>query len=217
MIKFKIIKNKSKNKASQDDKFIIDDVEVHVRNITKTTIYFTDDTFYPCKVFNRWFRLELHMKNVEKTLLLKSYYHKIKIQKQIDSLPSVCSKEPINSLRFIILREFNDNKFHWAFGNSATSHSKLESEFKKLNSQISCDCIAGGFYNFVIGNAREIINPSKEMEFRYLTGVNSELKDTLFLFGKSDTYGLDKKILQEAIPTLFEKNILHKNVEIKII
>lgn len=107
---------------------------------------------------------------------------------KIEPVKIVGNENPINALRYIILRDCETEKYKMYFGTTQTSHSSLEEEFKKTKQKTEEDyiCVAGGFYTLVSANAQP-----KDMN-----------KPTIFLFGKSDSYGLRKEYLEEGIKTI---------------
>jgi hypothetical protein len=210
-MKFKIISHLTNNSVSELDKFIIEDGERQITQISNEFIHMDNGIKFPIKMFNRWFRLELHMKEVEKRYKLTS--EKLK-QLEIDTR-KVLSVKPIQALRFTILKNWDNDSFSWAFGNAQTSHSTLETEFLKVNKG-SWRAVSGGFYNFIIGNAKCNLD-------KYWSGtanfeeINEGMDNTLFLFGKSDSYGLNKEFLTKAIPFLYSEKIISNNVVVKIL
>lgn len=184
------------NSAHVGDQFIIED---GLRTVTKMSHKFTymdNGTWYPRHMFNKWIRITLRFTNARKSVLGEH-----RKSKQLDAIEvkkkNIGNASPSNALRFIILINEHD-EYKWYFANQYSSHTDLE---KEINDEKKWRACGGGFYTAIRANAKINLDGYWRMGNFY----DKDLKDTIVLFGKSDTYGLRKEYLKAALPALQEK------------
>lgn len=110
---------------------------------------------------------------------------------------------PSNALRYIILRDLfakeGQERYRWYFASEYTGHAELEDEFRKLHGA-AWDACGGGFY--VASRANANVDLADYWAGQY---GDPHRKEVLMLFGKSDSFGLRKEVLEGALPVLREQ------------
>jgi hypothetical protein len=125
---------------------------------------------------------------------------------KINASNEVGSKSPSNSLRYIILEHEDTQKLRFYFAKQYTSHSGLEEEFQNKNGR-EWQAVSGGFYAGVFANANTNLNRYWANEYQQKEDFEFE---HLLLFGKSDSYGLNRDVFEKALNELRADMLKHK-------